>query len=373
MKTLLDRLDAELAEVRDSESWVKLQAKKAAHFARVGRFLEAKRIVEALRGKHAGDTEGEGVVWVMYAEGLIHFFESYDDRAHDRLFRARLLADAFALEDIKVLALAWLTHIEFNRARYGAVSMLLGDMRDLNVKSDHSSPEFARISLTLGDVAAYCGESDLSRYWYAQARQCAVAQGDDATTAAVLYNKPAMSLFGLRLALAAQSLDAESVRFVTMEMEAAHGYQVGARHGAQSQLLFSCQARLHLLAGEYIQAASLFGRILSESDLTFGFVSDLELLKLEHAFSLAMTGNVASAGAIFCQLNSDLSRDLNADDEMIFCHFYPKVAGLLDLPCDEFHWSQRYDLAAKKLASEQELLRANFFSLSDHLKRQLVN
>lgn len=373
MKTLLDQLDAELAEVKDSQSWVKLQAKKAAHFARVGRFLEAKRIVAALRGKHAGDTEGEGVVWVMYAEGLIHFFESYDDRAHDRLFRVRLLADAFALEDIKVLVLAWLAHIEFNRAGYAAVSTLLSDLRDLNVKADHSSPEFARITLTLGDVAAYCGESELSRYWYARARQCAVAQGDDATTAAVLYNKPAMSLFGLRVAFTNQSLDVESVRFVAMEMEAAHGYQVGARHGAQSQLLFSCQARLHLLAGEYIQAASLFGRILLERELTFGFVSDVELLKLEYAFALAMTGNVVSAGGIFEQLNSDLSCMLNADDEMIFCHFYPKVAALLDLPCDGVYWSRRYDLAAKKLASEQESLRTSLLSLSDHLKRQLVN
>jgi hypothetical protein len=373
MKSLLERLDAALASARDPKVWVKLQAQKAAHFARVGRFGEAREIICTLRDTYASDIEGEGVVWVMFAEGLVYFFEDYDERAYDRLHRVRLLSDAFALEEIKVLGLVWLMHIEFNRARFDSVGQLLRDLGALGIRPNFSDPEFARLALNLGDIAAYCADSEASSFWYSQARNAAVAQGDDATTAAVLYNRPAMALFGLRLAFMSGAGSAERVRFVALEMEAAHGYQVGSRHYGQSQLLFSCQARLHLLSGEYVQAAALFRRILEERDLSFGFVSDADLLRLEFSYSLAMSGNVDGARVEFSGLDWQAQSNLNSDDLMMYCYLYGKVARLLDSDCDFDAVDKVFQAASAKLEGEQHALRSHFESLSTQLRQGLLN
>jgi tetratricopeptide (TPR) repeat protein len=183
---LLARLDADIAAERHPLRADILRAERAAYLARQGQTDEARKELAALHQRHDGRPDFEMSAWLSLAESLVSYLSDMGPVAPDKMRRARALSQAVGLTKLHALSSAWLAQMDYNRFEIDLMVQHVGESLKLAANDYHSAR--SRASLVVGQALHLSGHMDLAAPWYKRARDHAVADGDEATTSAIMHN-----------------------------------------------------------------------------------------------------------------------------------------------------------------------------------------
>ena len=289
MSQLLQRIEDELRSVYATSDRGKLLARKSAYLARIGRFENAKSIVNELRQEFAENNSSTVTIWIMLTEGLIHYYENLSDEAKDRIVRAQLLSKALGEADLAATTSAWRAHMEFERSDFRAMTTSLESAFSFMTPSNLAAQ--TRVSMVLSDCHFLCGNREKGQKWFMRGRATALKEGDQASIEALLYNKAAFALAWLRAQSCFGVVDSDQLSLVRLELASARNLQDMTGIAALTHVVHLCEARLLLLEGKYDQGSSKLQLIRSAApygDYNFNqSLIDLELEYCKHKLDLA--------------------------------------------------------------------------------------
>ncbi len=316
MSRLLARLDAELVGCRSPSRWVEIHAERACYFAKVGRFQEAKSIIQQLRLKHGEALLGRGIVRVMIAEGLVHYFENVSVSARDRFFRAYLVSTLTGDPDLGRLACSWVAHLDFDQGAFADAFSNLDKAFDGLDRTELAA--ISRVGLILGDAYLYVGEREKAQYWYERARHAAVDEGDQASLGAVMYNRSAFGVSRLLLEKFAfgRGPDEQVLRFCEMELDSAWEFQKGTNVRTLFHLIDVCRSKVLLLQRRFVDARKL----LAHTQVKIESLEDRPNrngLTVELAYAQYMSGDVDGASKLMGGWDVAQLQALDVDDRLV--------------------------------------------------------
>lgn len=251
---LAQRLDGEIAAVAalPARSAV-LQAQRAILWLRHGHETEAREVLNQLHARSLAQPRVELAAWLHLAEGLWVYFNAFGGDGRDRLRRARVMAGAAGLVPLQALADAWLAQMAFvGRDIDGLVGHAGQSLSALQV-GDHAAAY--RVATALASAWSLAGGEAAAQPWYAWARQHAIAEGDDAGLAALLYNQTLMRALRIRhAALAGEPGEAPAA---LLSIDSIGRYDDAVGGSARGDLTPLLRAQLLTVQGDHAEAAVL--------------------------------------------------------------------------------------------------------------------
>jgi hypothetical protein len=183
---LLARLDAAIDRCVRPVEQACLRAERAGYFARQGHFDAARAELGDLHTLFQTQPHAAVSASVFIAEGLLAFHDGLGSGACDKFKRARALSAASGLPQLQALACAWLAHTDYVVLDFPAMAKHAKEALVLATPDHHASR--ARACLVVANALHFAARLDLAQPWYAQARNHANADGDDATLSALNTN-----------------------------------------------------------------------------------------------------------------------------------------------------------------------------------------
>lgn len=251
---LAQRLDGEIAAVASMPArCAVLKAQRAILWLRHGREAEAREELDRLHAAALVHPRIELAAWLHLAEGLMAYFGAFGGGARERVRRAQVMAQAAGLAPLQALADAWLAQMDFvGRDIDGLVAHARTALAALQ-PGDHGAAY--RVATALASAWSLAGGEAAASPWYAWARQHAIAEGDDAGLAALLYNQTQMRALRIRhAALAGEPGEAPAV---LLGVESIGHYDDAVGGSARGDLTPLLQAQLLTVQGSYAEAAAL--------------------------------------------------------------------------------------------------------------------
>lgn len=313
MSQYLARLESQLAAEPDPARRAEIDAQRAAYIARIGRFDDARSIVESVRDQFGRGQSGRVAIRLMLAEGLIHAFERYAPEGLDRIMRAQALATAMRCSDLAALTSAWRAHCQSERSEFAGMARSLRTA--LDVVDDHDHDALSRIAMTLANAFASCGDVRAAGAWYAACRHHALEAGDRATIEAMLYNRASFALAWIRadacLGTPAPDLAARIRREITSarNLHALEGVAAGTSY------MRLWESRALIATSAYPEAQKILESLLEGGEFAEYNVS-APLLKLELAYCMSQQGATQEAASRYSDsADADFS-DLHDDEQL---------------------------------------------------------
>lgn len=197
---LLVRLDASIAKTRNPVDLACLKAEKAAFLARQGRMELARRIVDEIQAQFAWRPHAAVSAWLSLVEGLIEYYGELGLSAHDRVRRAYALSGAAHLAPLHALCAAWLSVLDFAKHDMSDLASHVGEALRTAAPDHHAAR--SRASLTVAIAYHYADRIDAAKPWYEACHRHAIADGDEPTVSALMYNRATLHAAASRLASA---------------------------------------------------------------------------------------------------------------------------------------------------------------------------
>lgn len=254
---LAQRLDAEIAAVAAPPARAAvLQVQRAILWLRHGRDAEARKELDRLHARALMHPDVELAAWLHLAQGLMAYFGAFSGfggGARERVRRARVIAAAAGLVPLRALADAWLAQMDFvGRDIHGLITHAQAALALLK-PDDHGAAY--RVATALASAWSLAGGEAAALPWYAWARQHAIAEGDDAGMAALLYNQTQMRALRIRhAALAGEPGEAPAV---LLGVESVGHFDDAVGGSARGDLMPLLRAQLMTVQGDYAEAAAL--------------------------------------------------------------------------------------------------------------------
>jgi tetratricopeptide (TPR) repeat protein len=288
---LLTRLDADIAAERNPLRADLLRAERAAYLARQGQTEEAKTEIAALHQRYDGRPNFEMSAWVSLAESLVGFLSDMGPLGHDKMRRAYVLSKAGGLPKVQALSAAWMAHMEYSRLDVIAMAQYLREALKL-AQPDHHGAR-SRASLVVAQALHLAGQMSLAAPWYKRARDHAVAEGDEATTSALMHNMSWLRMHMLRQTkMRGRDANAAGLHAL-IGVESTVGYDLLQGISALEVLKPILKAQILALEGSADQALELFDKHLSGQP---GGMSRLEcILIADRAWCLVQLGRIEEA------------------------------------------------------------------------------
>lgn len=304
---LAQKLDGEIAAVASMPARAAvLQAQRAILWLRHGREAEAREELDQLHARALVHPRIELAAWLHLAEGLWAYFSAFGGDSRDRVRRARVMAAAAGFTSLQAQADAWLAQMDFvGRDIDGLVTHARAALAALRL-GDHTAAY--RVATALGSAWSLAGGEAAASPWYAWARQHAIAEGDDAGLAALLYNQTQMRALRIRhAALAGEPGEAPAA---LLGIESIGRYDDAVGGSARADLTPLLHAQLLTVQGDYAEAAALL-----EAQLPAAMAAGLARLGLsllaDLAWCWANTGEALRARALADQA----ALEVQAEDE----------------------------------------------------------
>lgn len=158
MTQLLHRLEAEIRVAQDPIARAEALAPKACSLSRLGRFDEARKLVQELRAVFGDGRSGRVTAWIMRAEGLIHWHSALSPLPLDRISRAQALSVAMSYSKVAAVAPAWIAQLEFENSNLG--SMFASIRGAAKYIGDDNFEAHAGISMVAANGFAFCREHE---------------------------------------------------------------------------------------------------------------------------------------------------------------------------------------------------------------------
>ena len=183
---LLARLDSDIRRTFDPVDAACLRAERAMQLARHGQFEQAHQEMAALHAGFDRRPTASVSAWICLAEGCVAYFTSLSNAARDKMQRAHAISAAANLTRIRAISAAWLAHMDFAQFDLEATSRHAREALELADPSNLAA--VSRACLVVGVAYHFANRLDLAQPWFVRARECASAEGDEATLSALIYN-----------------------------------------------------------------------------------------------------------------------------------------------------------------------------------------
>ncbi|MCW5632188.1 MAG: hypothetical protein KIT17_02540 [Rubrivivax sp.] len=259
MSKLLATLDAQIAAAASETVRGELLAKRAGYLARVGSFDEARNAIASLRETFSDGRSPTVSIWIMLAEGLLHTFSEMSDKGADRIMRAHALASVTRDRSLIAATSAWRAFTQSERSEFRGMVRSINDAFANSDSADHEI--LARLYMIVANARMSVGERASANELYMFSRHHALECGDQAAIDALIYNKAAFALAWLRARMCFGERDSQQLRQLRGELASAKTYQQMAKVSALSNFVYLWEARLHLLAEDYVAAIEGLSRV----------------------------------------------------------------------------------------------------------------
>jgi tetratricopeptide (TPR) repeat protein len=253
---LLERLDAAIALNPESLEGDCARAERACYLARQGQHEQAASELDSLRKRYESRPHPAISTWLSLADGLMSHFSDMGVAARDKMRRAHALSAAGRLMPLHALSAAWLAHMDDTRMDVDSMVRHLGQALHLADPDHHAAR--SRANLVAAQALHMAGRLDLAMPWYQRARSHAIAEGDDATISAVMFNMASIRATNLRqVALTGEGNAMEGV-YALMSAEATGSFDARTGGVSAMPLLPLLRAQILTLQGEPVQALALY-------------------------------------------------------------------------------------------------------------------
>lgn len=289
---LLERLRRQQQSSSNPVESAEASAQIACHYARDGRFDEARQIVSELRKDFGHGQSGRVTVWTMLAEGLVHHYETLSPLALDRINRAELLGTAMGYTVAVAHASVWKAHIHFERSDFDAMLNSLDLATKHLTEADHDGQ--TRLAIVLSNAFMICGDSKASHYWFMKGRDHAVRNGDQPSIDALVYNRAAFMLAWVRALRCMEAVPFEELRRIRMEIQSATNLQALMCISALDGHVRLLSARMFVLERRFEEAILALREVRSAAPFA-AHNFDQAFIDLEIAFCKVMLGQVEAA------------------------------------------------------------------------------
>lgn len=314
MSQLLIRLESELASMADPIQRAEWIARIAANLARLGCFDEAHSRIANLRQIYGDGRSGPITAWIMLAEGLVHLYKDLSPAALDRLARANLLGMAMGYSPFVAVASAWKAHVEFEMSKFPDMFKSLGIAIKNASPEDHDAQ--TRIAMVLSNCYMLSGDIKGAQQWFLRGRDHALKNGDQASVEALLYNRAAFGLAGLRLRHCDSAAQAEELQRTRAEIKSSRNLQDLTQISALTNHIHLADARLLILEGEYEQAIQELQKVRNRTPFAnHNFTQDF--IDLEICFCQFGKGAVDDALLAYRALDSSTFATLDLDEQVV--------------------------------------------------------
>ncbi len=308
---LLLRLEAGIANAKSVIEADCLRAERAAYLARLGRFEEVNTELAALRERYDSRPNVEISAWVNFVEGLEIYFSGTGAPKTDKLKRSLALSFAAGLNSLQALNAAWLAQMDY--ARFDMDSMASNVRKSLQLaKPEHHSAR-SRAALVVAQALHLAGRQDLAIPWYRCARDHAVADGDDATTSALMHNIGWLRMMALRQA----TLSGKPIPFggalALASADSTTHFDLLTGDSSWAVLKPILRAQILSLEGKFSEALDLYEVHLSSVD-SEGIVRLRPYLLADKAWCLAKSGESILAGQCAASSSEGICFDIHIDD-----------------------------------------------------------
>ena len=279
---LMDHLTQEARSTSDRTSWARAVCRQSSHYARQGYSREAVAAIAAVRTEFGTNLNPEVGAWLMLAEGILYFFSEDRVSALDRIMRAHSIAVAFGAARARPACASWLATMEYNLSQFESMVGHLVEVFEHAASDDHQS--LARACLVVADSYHYAGDFSAARPWYDKTRSHAIAEGDEATLSAVLFNMASIRAANVRLADSFGMHMPEESKHASMQATSVLVYDraIGAR--SFESVVPGVQAQVLTAEGKFAEAVAMFEssdlekqptrrRMLSMSDMAWCLVN----------------------------------------------------------------------------------------------------
>lgn len=251
---LAQRLDGEIAAVAAMPARAAvLQAQRAILWLRHGREAEAREELDRLHARALVHPRIELAAWLHLAEGLWAYFSAFGGDARDRVRRARVMAAAADLPSLQALADAWLAQMDFVGRDIDGLITHARDALAVLQPTDHAATY--RVATALASAWSLAAGEAAAAPWYGWARQHAIAEGDDAGLAALLYNQTQMR--ALRIRHAALAGEPGETPAALLGIESIGHYDDAVGGSARADLTPLLRGQLLTVQGDFAEAATL--------------------------------------------------------------------------------------------------------------------
>jgi len=346
---LLNNLNSQANSARDPIVWAKAVCRTASHFARHGETREALSAIEGVRKQFNNELPFEIASWLMLAEGILHYFRVEIKESYDRLQRAYGLAIALRNDSALPTCAAWMAHLEFNDCAYSKMAKHIEEAFTSSTVHDHQAR--ARASLVLANAFHFTNRYDLARPWYEAARQHAVAEGDDATLSAMLYNVAAFRASNVRLDDTFGIETFKEAHRAGMETSSAENYDDAIGSGSLDFLNLMLRAQLLTVNKKYLEATRYFEAI----DATRLKERMIPTIEVDRAWCSANLGDIKGAYEKLAAIEEMNSKITEADD---IAYVYSRLAQIANLANDH-NAESRLRIAAKAALSNHKQIQAS--------------
>ena len=291
------RLDAEIAAAAAVPARAAvLQAQRAILWLRHGRDAEAREELDRLHAGALVHPRVELAAWLHLAQGLMAYFGAFSGfggGARERVRRARVMAAAARLRPLQALADAWLAQMDF--VGRDIDSLIAHAQAALAVLGPDDHGAGYRVATALASAWSLAGGEAAASPWYAWARQHAIAEGDDAGLAALLYNQTQMRALRIRhAALAGEPGEAPAV---LLGVASVGHYDDSVGGSARGDLTPLLRAQLMTVQGDYAEEAALLEAQLPAA-MAAGLARLGGSLLADLAWCWANTGDTTRARAL---------------------------------------------------------------------------
>jgi len=315
MSLLLSRLEARLAEATHVEDRAVLNARMASYLARIGRFDEAASLAGALRAEFADGRSAKASAWLMWTEGVLHYYSDLSPKALDRVARSQLLALALRDSDLAALSSAWKAHIEFENSRFSAMA----DSVKLTLM--HIAPEnhsaITRLCMVVADALFLAGDNANAQRWFMRGRESALSDGDQASIEALVYNRAAFRLAWLRAQRCIREVSPDETAALRREVESAMNLQYLTQVRALPELVKLCDARATILDGKYREAITKLSAIQGRAGSFARYNFSEPFLALEIAYCQSRLGEIEATKSIADEVQGVVFDELDTDEQLV--------------------------------------------------------
>lgn len=331
MSQLLLRLELECKSGNEPIGRAIACARKACYLARVGRYGESSQVIQDLRQAYSDGRSGLVTVWMMLAEGVLGLFEKLSPAAFDRIRRAQFLAIALGDRDAIAITSAWKAHFEFEYSQFAPMSESIRSAL-ANAESAHHDAQ-ARLAMVLCNAFYLSGDRRSGQQWFMRSRDHALLDGDHAGIEALLYNRAAFNIAGLRVRSCFESLPVEALRMARSELKSAHNLQNLSAVAALPHLLELCDARLLMLEEKFEEAIDRL-QLVRHSGPFAKYNFDQALVELEILYCTSHRQEDTEPLAVAIEATDSDFSTMDVDDQLIAAWMYRQLAvktGRVDL------------------------------------------
>lgn len=310
LRRIEDAIHAEPEPFRQAE----FRALRALYLARVSRFAEAQDEIDGLRQRFGSGQSGRVTCLLMIAEGVKAHYESFAPTATDRLSRSLFLAQAMRDNEVMALAAAWKGFLDFEYSRFESMARTLLLSADSWSENEHTAK--ARVFLVLMLCSLVLGRFDAAQIAFKKAHLHAVADGDQASIEALVFDRAAFTLSRQRLEWAMGREDLAWAARTKLELESSSNLNKLVNIYTMADHVVFGLARTDLMLGEFARAAAALEGFVGSKSFPASHLND-SALRTELAYCHLMAGDRARAQSFATLIDLDELRALDPDERVV--------------------------------------------------------